>query len=225
VVTVIVRDFAPESGAELAQRFGYQLGRGAFRTVYPFGRDKVVKFERVPTANIREWKVWCAVKDTDLAKYLCPIYSKSSDNRTLIQERCREVFENRSRRVSNRISEARWGDRKLSPSQLQRLYRQREQLNDQVYEFTREVMNAFDEAGINAYDLHEGNIGFDRNGNMIVIDYGNFAIRGEPWDNREDDDYCDCSDCRAERARYEESEEIEDSDHCSCFMCKEARGE
>jgi Xaa-Pro aminopeptidase len=191
---VMVREFAPK-GNELPQRFGKVLGRGAYRVVYPFGRDKVVKFERDAAANVREWAVWQLVKDTHLAKYLCPIYSKSSDDCTLIQARCYQTFEQRTAPISRQIDKVYWSERRdqRTSERLRALQDRLAEMRDEMSAFAREVEQAFRSVNILAYDLHEGNVGYDKEGNMIVLDYGNFYIEYTS-------DGCQCSACRVENS-------------------------
>lgn len=208
---MIVREFAPTYD-ELPRRFGNALGRGAYRVVYPFGRDKVVKFEGNVKANTREWEVWQVVKDTDLARYLCPIYLKSADNCTLIQARCVQTFEQRTAPISRQIAKVYGSDRRdvRTSQRLRQLQDRLNEMRDEIRKFTREVEKAFRKAGINAYDLHEGNVGYDKQGNMIVLDYGNFVIAGE-------DARCNCSGCRADR-----EEDSEEDNGRYCTTCGEA---
>lgn len=221
---VMIRDFAPTRD-DIDARFGKRLGRGLFRTAYAFGTDKVVKYERKATANRREWAIWCKVQGTPLAKYLCPMLAKSSDDCTLIQKRAR-TFEQHMAPISRRINKLYYSDStsQRSREKLDRLYAELDEAREEMRAFVRDVENAFDAVGIGAYDLHDGNIGFTRDGRMIVLDYGNFMFK-----NRADREAikgshvhsccCDCSGCSGRSdSDSRDNSEAERCDTCGNYL-------
>ena len=82
---------------------GKKLGSGLYRNVYVCKDDPtlVIKILREPpkeklkkfnvpkryNANLMEWRVWQAVKDTDVAKYFCPCVRLTPEGH-LIMLRC-----------------------------------------------------------------------------------------------------------------------------------------
>jgi hypothetical protein len=79
-----VTDFEPTQD-NVAALFGPRIGQGAYRDVYQYDADKVVKYDRsiahgYSRANKTEWDIWDSLKDTPCAQYLCPILERSSDD-------------------------------------------------------------------------------------------------------------------------------------------------
>lgn len=205
---VMIRDFAPNLDT-ISQRFGQRLGRGAYRTAFAFGKERVVKYERTARSNNDEWAIWCVVKDTELAQYLCPMLSRSADGCTVIQEKVAYTVEQYEAKWNKRLNADYYGETKLSRSARERLFSERDEFRTRLQDFTRRVSRAFSDVGIVATDMHEGNVGIMRDGRFVILDYGNFyARRGtlqemagiEVSDNGSDSSYrCNCEACANER--------------------------
>ena len=74
-----------------------ELGRGGARTVYPVDDDgcAVIKKINVPFvgANVMEWHIWCAIRDTDLAPSFGQCKAISESGRFLVMERLDDISE------------------------------------------------------------------------------------------------------------------------------------
>lgn len=159
--------------------FGKALGGGAYRTAYPIGKEYVVKVERgymgKYESNEREIKIWNIVRDSDAATLFCPILAHAPDNSAVIQPRVRimdhalEPYQ--KRKDAEKYGSKEWHKRR---EQLNKVMRT---LNVERTAFVARLSAACSPHKIVVHDLHEGNIGWDASGNMIVVDYGNFRIQ------------------------------------------------
>jgi hypothetical protein len=170
---VVIREFAPTSLDDMREKFGDSLGRGASRFAFPFGKDVVVKFDRsyeTPWANLREWEVWSALKDTEAGKYLCPIIGRTSDCRVVMQPRITPID-----KVYQDLGRKYWNAR--TPKDMRKWDVAQNQLMDTRRSFNESLRSVCEAQGWDAFDLHDGNVGLDQDGNMVVLDYGHFRRR------------------------------------------------
>jgi hypothetical protein len=177
---VAIRDFTPTTLNECAVKFQGVLGSGAFRMVYKFGRDKVAKFQRQgmieDSANNTEWRVWNELKDTEAGKYLCPILCRAGDGTLIVMPKMTVVEEFEDRLLQRHC-------RVKTDEQERQVWKEIDALNERVRQFAWQVRQACEVYGWRADDLHERNIAEDRDGNLRVIDYGNFykIAEGSRW--------------------------------------------
>jgi hypothetical protein len=158
----------------MREKFGDSLGRGVQRSAFPLGKDVVVKFDRsylTPEANLNEWEVWSALKDTDAGEYLCPIIGRTSDCRVVMQPRVTPIG-----KVYQDLSSKYWNAR--TPKDKRKWDVAQNQLMNTRRSFDDAVRYVCAAQGWEAVDLHDGNVGLDQDGNMVVLDYGHFRRKG-----------------------------------------------
>lgn len=177
---VYISDFTPTTPEDCAVKFQGVLGGGVYRTAYKFGRDKVAKFQRrgmiEDSANNTEWRVWNELKDTEAGKYLCPILCRAGDGTVVVMPKM-TVLEEFEDRLLRRQYKAK------TDEQERQVWAEIDALNERVRQFAHDVRRACEQYGWRANDLHERNIAEDRDGNLRVIDYGNFyrIAEGSRW--------------------------------------------
>lgn len=81
------------------------IGKGAYRDVFAWGTDYVVKYERVAASfcNAAEMRLWRAVKDGRMAKWFAPCLAASPNGAWLIQKRTTPVTLSELKRERKRI--------------------------------------------------------------------------------------------------------------------------
>lgn len=176
---VLVRDFTPATHADMHTKFNGLLGHGQFRNVYKFGRDKIAKLQVYGDnshMNNKEWHIWNELKDTDAGKYLCPILCRTSDGRVIVMPKLTPVQEYEDRLLARQY-------KTKTDEQEHQVWTEIDALNERVRQFAHDVRRACEQYGWRANDLHERNIAEDRDGNLRVIDYGNFyrIAEGSRW--------------------------------------------
>lgn len=73
---------------------GDYIGNGAYRWVFAYGRDKVIKLTHDTEANHKEYAVWQSVKETKFAKWFAPCIDISPAGQFLIQKKARKIRDN-----------------------------------------------------------------------------------------------------------------------------------
>lgn len=72
------------------------LGDGVARMVYELPPNKVMKVakrEKSKNSNLNEWKIWNAVRGTEVEKYFVPVLYCAEDGSTLIMQRAANTAE------------------------------------------------------------------------------------------------------------------------------------
>lgn len=165
---VQITDFTVQSEQDMVKRFGPSFTRGAYRKAFSFGPDMVAKWETSTYArsNDEECAIWDAVKNTDVAQYFVPILARSTDQRVVIQPRVTpyDVLENKIRSKHDTDSPEGWQAYKEEMRTIDR----------EMKDFAYMLRDMCPEYGVIPGDLHGGNVGKDRDGKWVVLDYGNF---------------------------------------------------
>lgn len=122
----------------------------------------VVKREFRGRDNKREAEVWDAVNGTDLAKYFAPVLAHTDDFEYIMMERAVSVLCDMGVRQDY---------------DLPRYYGfEDETITEQYNDFCDEIEMVCRSHGIEASDLHPGNVAIMSDGRMAMIDYGFFDL-------------------------------------------------
>lgn len=74
-----------------------KLGKGGARTVYPVNGDPCAVIKEINIqfvgANVMEWHIWCAIRDTELAPVFGKCKAISESGRFLVMERLDDISE------------------------------------------------------------------------------------------------------------------------------------
>lgn len=166
------------SSPKIGGAFGFNGSRDVWAITYD-GVPCVVKYDPRGYQNGPEIATWDKVKYTGIAHYFAPILAHSEDNKFLVMERVEKV-------LSEYDPQLTFGGYHLNDEALDKRY----------YEFRHHIEADCDKMGIDADDLHPGNVGIRADGTLAVIDYGYFD-RSQRWLGSDD---CSCERCRRQRS-------------------------
>ena|SRR5687768_15806977 len=134
---------------------GEFLGHGAFRNVFEYGPNLVIKIARTDCEykgfdarheNIVEYLNWQRIKDTEWASWFAPVYTVAPNGDWLVQHRITQTAYEAGLSHDN------------FPSQIHAAAR-----------------------AIGVGDLHDGNVGYDRQGQLRIFDYQFDTKRFMTW--------------------------------------------